>query len=355
MNSNHDREGRKGRGGRPNFKGEQREGRTGHRERKGDRSRSEGARGRSGSWKRDQQSNHGERSRGRSGSWKPGRKLGSSERGERQSEGFSQNRRFEKADRPGERIHHKEQRVRKYDERTPAHAGVDPHPSDPVLPDEVTADMLDGAMRRHLMTLSKENAETVARHLVMAGALLAEDPAAAHAHAQAAQRHGGRVGIVREALAMTAYHTGEYALAVREIHAFRRLTGTEAHQVIEADCQRGLGRPERALDVIAHTDKNRLRDDFRVELTLVESGARADLRQYDAGLLAIDTELQQNYPPELRARLLAVRADRLEDLGRTGEAERARAEALSADPAVFGDIGPDGQELDDELLLVEDE
>ena len=226
---------------------------------------------------------------------------------------------------------------------------------DPELSEEITADMLDPAMRKHLQTLSKDNAELVARHLVMAGALVNDDPQAAHEHALAAQRHGGRVGIVREALAMTAYAVGAYNLALREIHALRRLTGTKAHVVIEADCERGMGRPERALDVIAEADRESLTDQFKVELALVESGARADLGEYEAGLAIIEDELSQSYDDELKARLYSVKADRLEELERGAEAEAARATALELDPEVLGEQGPGGESIDEEITLVEDE
>ena len=215
--------------------------------------------------------------------------------------------------------------------------------------------MLDPAMRKHLQTLSKDNAELVARHLVMAGVLVNDDPQAAHEHALAAQRHGGRVGIVREALAMTAYAVGAYNLALREIHALRRLTGTKAHVVIEADCERGMGRPERALDVIAEADRESLTDQFKVELALVESGARADLGEYEAGLAIIEDELSQSYDDELKARLYSVKADRLEELERGAEAEAARAKALELDPEVLGEQGPGGESIDEEITLVEDE
>ena len=226
---------------------------------------------------------------------------------------------------------------------------------DPELSEEITADMLDPAMRKHLQTLSKDNAELVARHLVMAGVLVNDDPQAAHEHALAAQRHGGRVGIVREALAMTAYAVGAYNLALREIHALRRLTGTKAHVVIEADCERGMGRPERALDVIAAADRESLTDQFKVELALVESGARADLGEYEAGLAIIEDELSQSYDDELKARLYSVKADRLEELERGAEAEAARAKALELDPEVLGEQGPGGESIDEEITLVEDE
>ena len=60
--------------------------------------------------------------------------------------------------------------------------------------------------------LSKENAEGVAQHLVMAAALLeAEDFDGAEAHAETAVRRAGRVPAAREALGLVAYRKGEWA------------------------------------------------------------------------------------------------------------------------------------------------
>lgn len=183
-----------------------------------------------------------------------------------------------------------------------------------------------------------------ARHLVMAGRLLDEDPETAYRHAQAAQRRAGRVDVVREALALTAYATGRYAEALRELRTVRRLSGVDAHRPVEADCERGLGRPERALALIAETDIGRLSEADRVELALVASGARADLGEHEAGLLVLEGKLMPRRigDPALRRRLELVRADRLEELGRDEEAAAARAAA-----------GPDPEEEADEVLLFE--
>ncbi|MGO2665180.1 hypothetical protein [Mycetocola reblochoni] len=100
-----------------------------------------------------------------------------------------------------------------------------PRHDDPDIPDSVTPQMLDKVARAELKTLSKENAEWVARHLVMAGNLIDTDPTAAHQHALSAGRRAGRVAVVRETLAITAYETGDYALALRELRTFRRISG----------------------------------------------------------------------------------------------------------------------------------
>ena len=50
--------------------------------------------------------------------------------------------------------------------------------NDPVIPEDVQAKELDRVARAQLKTLSKENAEEVARHLVMAARLIGDDPTA---------------------------------------------------------------------------------------------------------------------------------------------------------------------------------
>ncbi len=192
--------------------------------------------------------------------------------------------------------------------------------------------MLDKASRTHLKSLNKENSDLVARHLVAAGQYLDTDPELAHQHALAAQRRAGRIDVVREAVAITAYHTGRYADALREARTVRRLSGDDTLRAIEADSERGLGRPERALAVIAEVELAHQPAHARTELAIVASGARADLGESEAGLLVIEDALRFIRDEELRARLLSVKADRLDELGRTEEAEEVR-EMLAAEPS----------------------
>ncbi|MGC5617576.1 hypothetical protein [Georgenia sp. Z1491] len=186
--------------------------------------------------------------------------------------------------------------------------------------------MLDREARRELLTLSKTNGEAVARHLVMAGILLEDDPERAYQHAQAAGRGAGRVATAREAVAITAYATGRFAEALKELRAVRRLSGRDDHRVMEADCERGLGRPERALTVVAETDASTLSEAERAELAIVASGARADLGENEAGLLLLRTvALDAITDRAVRARLDSVIADRLDEVGRTDEAAEVRS------------------------------
>lgn len=202
----------------------------------------------------------------------------------------------------------------------------EPRVPDPELPESIVPEMLDPGARSRLRTLSKGNAETVARHLVAAGLLLDTDPELAYEHGQAAVRRAGRVDVVREAAALTAYATGRYAEALRELRTVRRLSGVDAHRHVEADCERGLGRPERAIQLASAPETTRLPAAEQIELAVVVSGARLDLGEPEAALLALDTPVvRAANDPEIVHRVAVARAAVLEALGRHAEAIALRA------------------------------
>lgn len=202
-----------------------------------------------------------------------------------------------------------------------------------MLPDDVTGGELDTEARAELRTLPKELATKVARHLVMAGRLAEEDPGLAFDHAKAARRLASRVGIVREAAGIAAYHAGEWAEALAELRAARRLgAGDDAYLPVMADCERGLGRPERALDLIKSPEAKKLDAMGRVELRIVESGVRRDLGQHDAAVVTLQIpELRDKRLRPWSARLFYAYADALTEAGRESEASEWFARAAAAD------------------------
>jgi hypothetical protein len=129
---------------------------------------------------------------------------------------------------------------------------------EPALPDEVTGSELDRAVRAELSSLATLNSTAVSRHLVMAGRLLDEDPELAYRHAIAARDRAGRVGAVREAAGIAAYVTGRYAEALAELRAARRMSGDQSTLPMMADCERGLGRPAKALELAGSPDVAKL-------------------------------------------------------------------------------------------------
>lgn len=188
-------------------------------------------------------------------------------------------------------------------------------------------------MLNELRTLPEGLAEIVARHLAAAdAALVEEDVASARAHVAAAKRRAGRVAAVREAAGVTAYLDGDYAEAIAELRAVRRMTGSLAYVPMMADCERGLGRPKRALELLKEVDQRGLDIDTRVECALVAAGARADLGQAEAGLVLLQAPDLRSLPAGgARARLQYAYAELLAQVGRLDESREWLIKAAESD------------------------
>ena len=155
--------------------------------------------------------------------------------------------------------------------------------------------------------------------------LLDTDPEAAYQHARYAASHAGRVAVVREATAIAAYLSDHHADAIREIRAARRLSGIDLHHAIEADCERALGRYHQALKAAAAADPDQLDDVEEGEIAMVVSSIRHEMGQSDLGLIVIEDAIRLfRGDRKTLQRMHAVRADRLEELGRGQEAESIR-------------------------------
>ena len=169
----------------------------------------------------------------------------------------------------------------------------------------------------------------------MASALIESDPELAHEHALSASRRGGRIAMVRETLAITAYTIGDYALALRELRTYRRISGRDDEIALMVDCERGLGRPDRALELGRSVDRNKLEVNQQVQLAIAMSGARLDQGQAELALAELeipqlDRSRAFSYSPALFAAYSAV----LEELGRADEAATWQSAAERAERAL---------------------
>ncbi|WP_457971911.1 hypothetical protein [Arthrobacter sp. D1-17] len=211
----------------------------------------------------------------------------------------------------------------------------------------MTGKELDRATQHQIKTLEAKSAEWVARHLVMAGRLLDEEPELAFQHALAASRRGGRLAAVREAVGLTAYAAGHYGEALREFRTYRRISGSNMHLPVMADCERGLGRPDRALDVARSEEAHDLDAPGKVELAMVASGARADLGQLDAAVAELEIpQLDINRAFSYSPRLFRAYADALSAVGRTVEAEKWQRQAVVAEEALGMGIAEEPEIID---------
>ncbi len=215
----------------------------------------------------------------------------------------------------------------------------------PRLPDTITAQQLDPEARSQLHSLPNDLADAVARYLVAAGT--AGDPEQSYDYAQAARRLAARVGVVREASGIAAYQTGRWAEALSELRAARRLTGRDDYLPIMADCERALGRLDRALALIREAGAGTLDRATQIELRIVESGIRRDQGLADAAVIALQVpELTSGRLRPWSARLFYAYADAVLAAGRTEEAREAFARAAAADADGETDAADRLDELD---------
>ena len=207
-----------------------------------------------------------------------------------------------------------------------------------------------------MLTLSRDMADRVARHLVAAGQVIDEDPDMALQHAIAARRIASRVAVVREAVGLAAYAAGDWATAIAELRTYHRMSGKQTHLAEIADSERALGRPERAIDLYRGADREALDNAGAIELLIVAAGARGDLGQHDAAVAMLQVrELTTDEDAEWAARLRYAYADALLAAGRREEAREWFSRAAAADPEDLTDANERMLELDGVVLEDDDD
>ncbi|MFF1343431.1 tetratricopeptide repeat protein [Streptomyces sp. NPDC058290] len=182
------------------------------------------------------------------------------------------------------------------------------------------------------MSLPKGLAEEVSKNLVMVARLIDEAPEQAYAYSRIALRLASRVAAVREAAGFAAYATTKYSEALAEFRAAKRMTGSVELWPVMADCERGLGRPERALAMAGEPEVQKLDKAGQVEMRLVAAGARRDMGQLEAAIVTLQSpELASHSIQPWTARLRYAYADALLAAGREDEAREWFAKTVEAD------------------------
>ncbi|RXW33206.1 hypothetical protein C1706_00010 [Propioniciclava flava] len=223
---------------------------------------------------------------------------------------------------------------------------------------------LPRGVRAELRGLSPEIAQIVGAHLLKAGELIDSDPQLAYAHAEAARRRAARLSVTREATAEAAYAAGEYQVALAELRALRRMNGGNEFLAVMADCERALGHPDKALKLIKEGLAAQPEFRQRVELRLVEAGARLDLGQEAEALRLLKHEIEASAGKGSRGARATLRygyADLLEHTGDADGAERWFSAAAALDEEGITDAADRVSKLqglvldvDEEALLGED-
>jgi tetratricopeptide (TPR) repeat protein len=199
---------------------------------------------------------------------------------------------------------------------------VRPRIFEPDIPDDITGEELEKSVRAELLSLSAENAKVVARHLACINLYMDVDAELAHKHGVAAAHHAGRLAVVRESAGYAAYRAGHYEIALKELRAAHRISGDVSMWPVLADCERGLGKPLKALALAGSPEVSRLAKAEEIEMRIVASGARKDLGEMDAAVITLTCKELKIKNEPWSVRLHYAYADALESAGRVDEARQ---------------------------------
>ncbi|MFM8366439.1 MAG: hypothetical protein ACKN90_03050 [Candidatus Nanopelagicaceae bacterium] len=261
----------------------------------------------------------------RDGEFKPRRPRPEGKDGEKRSFSRSNNAAFKPR---GERRGDRSLDNRRKDDRRPTNRDFS---KDPIIPEGITGEELDKVTRGDLLTLSAENAKIVSQHLACVNAYADSEPELAHEHAQAAVRHAGRVAVVRETAGYAAYRVGKYEIAIKDLKAAFRINGDVSIWPVLADCERGLGKPRKALELAGAPEAKKLQKEQAIELRIVAAGARRDLGEFEAAVVTLQTNDLNTENDSWAVRLRYAYADALDAAGRKDEARKWFAKCAAID------------------------
>ena len=169
------------------------------------------------------------------------------------------------------------------------------------------------------------------------------DPELAHKHGVAAAHHAGRLAVVRESAGYAAYRAGYYEIALKELRAAHRISGDVSMWPVMADCERGLGRPLKALNLAGSDEVKRLAKPEEIEMRIVASGARRDLGELDAAVITLTCKELKTENEEWAVRLRYAYADALHTAGRKEEATEWFVKCAAIDHDDLTDAGERAQ------------
>lgn len=137
----------------------------------------------------------------------------------------------------------------------------------------------------------------------------------------------------RELLGLAFYRAGRWQDAVRELSAYRRLSGLADQNPVLADCYRALRKPQKALDLCDEIRPEQVPAPIAYEGTIVAAGALADMGRLGEAIERLEgLDLNPQAPEEHHLRAWYVLGDLLERRGRFTQARSWFEAVAAADP-----------------------
>jgi tetratricopeptide (TPR) repeat protein len=154
--------------------------------------------------------------------------------------------------------------------------------------------------------------------------------------AEEAKSLAPRSGAVREVLGLALYRAGRFRDALRELQAYRRITGRLDQNHLVADSHRALKSPAKALEYAREALRGRVPEEVRAEAAIVGASALAELGRYDEGLALLRSfPTRPRFARPFDLRIWYVLGDLLERAGRRREAAEEFARILRHDAQAF--------------------
>jgi tetratricopeptide (TPR) repeat protein len=167
-------------------------------------------------------------------------------------------------------------------------------------------------------------------------ALERDRPGAAVTAATRAKDFAPRSAPIREVLGMALYRAERFRDALRELQAYRRMTGRLDQNHLIADSYRALGSPEKAIDPAREAVRGRLSDEIRAEAAIVGASALADLGRFSEALSVLRASPSSDrLSREFDVRVWYVTGDILERAGRRADAAEEFRRVVRHDPGAF--------------------
>jgi tetratricopeptide (TPR) repeat protein len=145
-----------------------------------------------------------------------------------------------------------------------------------------------------------------------------------------------RSASVRELLGIALYRAERYRDALRELQAYRRMSGRADQNHLIADCHRALGSPDKAIEPVREALRAGVPDEARAEAAVVGASALADMSRFDEALGMVRGIARRDRgvrPFDLR--VWYVTGDILERLGRRREAAEEFGRVIRHDADAF--------------------
>ncbi len=153
--------------------------------------------------------------------------------------------------------------------------------------------------------------------------------------ARRAKELAPRSSTVREVLGMALYGQERYRDALRELTAYRRMTGRADQNHLIADSHRAVGNPGKAPQLAEEAFRAPIPDESKAEALLVGAAALADLDRPAEALSLVRRFPRRGAVRPFELRLWYVAGDILERAGRVDEAREEFDRIARHDPEAF--------------------